>query len=146
MSNYMRRIASVFPIRLRAQLRGSARGYSLIELLVATAIVMILARLAVPVWTLIRQRGFDRAALSDVVNAGKALEAVDGTLTFSRTVVGPAAIPNLPGPRVSKGATLLVQRTKVGAKYNWYVRGKHGKGTITYYFQNGALTASKGKL
>jgi prepilin-type N-terminal cleavage/methylation domain-containing protein len=126
--------------------RQLPNGFSLIESAVVTAIITILTTLGMQSYRTLQHLVFDRTALSDVVNAGKALEVLDGTSTFAFTITGPAPIPPLPGQSVSRGTVLYVQRSRVGAGYSWYVRGSHHSGTTTYYFNDSTLSASRGEL
>ncbi|MFI5397473.1 MAG: type II secretion system protein [Candidatus Binatia bacterium] len=121
-------------------------GFSLIESTVVMAIMTILVTLGLQSYRTLQHLVFDRTALSDVVNVGKALEVLDSTSTFAFTVTGPAPIPSLPGQSVSRGTVLYVQRSRVGAGYSWYVRGSHHNGTTTYYFNDTTLSASRGEL
>ena len=118
----------------------------LIELLLVLAVLAVLGELGVAASNVLRQRAYDAVALSDVLNVGKALEALDDDTTFSETIEGPASIPWLPGPRVSKGTTLNVQRTRQGKGFNTYVRGSHHDGSAAYYLENGSLSATDAKL
>ncbi|MFI5365221.1 MAG: prepilin-type N-terminal cleavage/methylation domain-containing protein [Candidatus Binatia bacterium] len=116
-------------------------GFTLIELMVVAGIVLVLAALALPAYHVFRQQSYDSTALSDVVNAGHALEGLDGNDTFSVTVTGPGPIPGLPGPQVSNGTTLFLRRLQQGNGYSSLVQGSHRSGTLTFYFQDGALSA-----
>lgn len=130
---------SVRPFPANIDVRGPFdAGFSLVELMVTVSIVAILAALAVPSYNRIKQRFYDTTALSDVVNAGKALAGTDSKTAFSQTVLGPGPIKSLPGPYVSKGTTLLVQRTisRDGA-VTFLARGSHQKGSgATYFIDN----------
>ena len=119
----------------------SPRGFSLIELMVVAAMVAVLVALAVPAYRTFRQQSYDSTALSDVINAGHALESLDGSSTFSVTVTGPGSIPGLPGPQVSSGTTLFVRRLQEAGGYSSLVEGSNRRGTLTFYFQDGALSA-----
>jgi prepilin-type N-terminal cleavage/methylation domain-containing protein len=116
-------------------------GFTLIELLVVAGIVLVLAALALPAYQVFRQQSYDGTALSDVVNAGRALEGLDSNDAFSVTVTGPGPIPGLPGPQVSNGTTLFLRRLQQGNNYSSLVQGSHRSGTLTFYFQDGALSA-----
>ncbi len=121
---------------------SAPHGFSLIELMVVAGIILVLAALAVPAYHMFRQQSYDSTALSDVVNAGHALEGLDNSETFSVTVTGPGSIPGLPGPQVSSGTTLFLRRLQQqGTGYSSLVQGAHRSGTLTFYFQDGALSA-----
>lgn len=138
----------LFPPSIDA--RGPAEGgFSLVELMVTVSIVAILAALAVPSYNRIKQRFYDATALSDVVNAGKALAGTDSKTSFSQTVRGPGAIKALPGPYVSRGTTLLVQRTVAkNGSVTFLARASHQKGTGATYFvdDKGRVYATGAKL
>jgi prepilin-type N-terminal cleavage/methylation domain-containing protein len=124
------------------------RGFSLIELLVTVGIIGILSAMAVPAYSKLRQRFFDATALSDVTNAGKAVVGMDSSTSFAVTMLGPGAIKQLPGPRVSKGVTLTVTRT-VGrnGQATYQVTGTHSSGTgATYIFTGGKVYAKGARL
>lgn len=126
---------------------GSVRGFSLVELATTVAVLAILAALAIPAYRQVKRRAFDSAALSDTVNVGKAIDAMDSTTTFSRTVRGPGRVPNVPGAYVSRGTTLVVQRTRSRTGvYSTYVRGTHSKGVATFYYRDGRTTATGARL
>ncbi|HXQ22091.1 MAG TPA: hypothetical protein VN812_10500 [Candidatus Acidoferrales bacterium] len=137
---------NAFRERRHAPEFGEFAPVELIELLLVLAVLAVLGELGVEASSVLRQRAYDAVALSDVLSAGKALEALDDDTTFSETIEGPASIPRLPGPRVSKGTTLNVQRTRQGSGFSTYVRGSHHDGSATYYLENGALLATDAKL
>jgi prepilin-type N-terminal cleavage/methylation domain-containing protein len=125
--------------------RTDQHGFSLIELLVAISIVGVLAGIAVPTYQRLRQRFFDATALTDVMNAGKAVAAMDSAASFTVTVRGPARIRQIPGPLVSRGTTLTITRRVRRGVVTYQVRGTHQSGTgATFYFDNGSVYARGG--
>ncbi len=133
------------PLRLsRDGIRRPRAGFTLIELMVVVGIVSILTAMAVPSYSAIRRRVYDAAALSDVVNASRAIEGIDGTGAFRDVVVGPGSLPSLPGPMVSPGVRLMVRRrvNRRGRVFN-IVRGVHVQGTMRYFMRDGVLSAQK---
>jgi prepilin-type N-terminal cleavage/methylation domain-containing protein len=79
------------------------KGFTLIELLIVITIIGIIAAVALPQYSVYRQRGFDARANSDLRNAATAEEAY--YTTFQKyvdvTVTGPASPAELPGLSVS---------------------------------------------
>jgi prepilin-type N-terminal cleavage/methylation domain-containing protein len=124
------------------------RGFSMVELLVSVALVGILAAMAVPAYSKTRQRFYDATALSDVTNAGKALEALDSRTGFNVSVTGPGLIRQLPGPRVSRNVTLTIRRTVArNGRATYQVTGSHRSGTgATFIFTGGKVYAKGAKL
>ncbi len=128
--------------RSRNHRRRSRAGFTLIELMVVVGIISILTAMAVPSYSAIRRRVYDAAALSDVVNASRAMEGIDGTVAFRDVVRGPGPLPSLPGPMVSPGVRLMVRRrvNRRGRVFN-IVRGDHRQGTMRYFIRDGVLSA-----
>ena len=79
------------------------RGFSLIELMAAMAVLAILSALALPASSKVRRRFSDATVLSDVLNAGKALAGTDGNASFARTVSCPSAASPSSAPGGSRG-------------------------------------------
>jgi type IV pilus assembly protein PilE len=124
------------------------RGFSLIELMVTMAIIGILSAMAMPSYATLRKRFYDATALSDVENAGKAMEALDTKDVFTISVLGPAAIKQLPGPRVSKGTTLTLTRAAdKNGNFTYQISGTSSGGTgATYIFSGGRIYATGANL
>jgi prepilin-type N-terminal cleavage/methylation domain-containing protein len=137
------RHAKAFHCRTERRRLGTRRGFSLVELLTVLVVVATLTALALPAYSRVRQRFFDTTALTDVVNAGRALAALESSVAFAQTVRGPGPIRLLPGPLVSNGTTVFVRRTvdrKGGVTY--LVRGSHAQGSgAVFFFENGKVYA-----
>lgn len=119
------------------------RGFSLVELLTAVMVIGIIASAAVPAYSRLRQRVYDATALSDVINAGRAVAAMDGTRAFTVVVRGPGQVRQAPGVRVSRDTTLVITRRRGrGGTFTYQVTGIHRLGTgSTFYFENGRVYA-----
>ena len=79
------------------------RGFTLIELLIVITIIGIIAAVALPQFSVYRQRGYDARANSDLRNAATSEEAYYTTFQkyVSVSITGPASAPELPGLNVS---------------------------------------------
>jgi prepilin-type N-terminal cleavage/methylation domain-containing protein len=135
--------------RWRTERRCARRGgFSLIELLTVMLVIGVLGGLAIPAYSTVQRRFYDTTALSDVVNAGKALAGLDGPIAFSQTVRGPGAVRLVPGAMVSDGTTLLLKRTiGLDGTVTYLVRGTHAKGSGTvFFFDNGQVYAQPAQL
>lgn len=78
----------------------TADGFTLVELLVACAIVGVLAAIAIPQFASYRQRAYDARANSDLRNAATSEEAYFAT--FEKYLTGALATNSLPGFVLSK--------------------------------------------
>lgn len=55
--------------------RNGASGFTMVELIMVTVIIAILATLAIPQFAAYRQKGYNSAAINDLGNAKIVLEA-----------------------------------------------------------------------
>jgi len=116
-------------------LRGKNEGFTLIELLIVVAIIGLLAAIAIPQFSLYRQKGYNSAALSDLKNAKFSQEALfsdNGTFGSSQSSVtmdalaAPAVAGNLvvgamsPAPATAGG---VAGAALVGLKSDLSVTG-----------------------
>lgn len=111
-----------------------ARGFSLVEMLIVTALVGVIAALAIPAYDGVRRVSFNAMALSDLVSARTAVASDTAKLPDSETVIvtaGPASLSIAPHVRVSRGVKLTVEVTQSGGNG----KGK-GKGLETAPGQN----------
>jgi Tfp pilus assembly protein PilE len=105
---------------------------------VIVAVIGVLIAIAIPCYVLARQRSCDATALSDVINAGKAMETLDPrTPAFAQTVLGPGELRSVPGASVSKGTTLFVRYGREDGQPSYIVRAVHRCGRATFFYANG---------
>jgi type IV pilus assembly protein PilA len=103
------------------------RGFTLIELMVVTGIIGILAAIAIPNFSAYRQRSYNAAAISDVRNAATAQEAyyVDnsGYTSSMSTLMGTSY-----GLNISPNVNL----TGAGGSSGYTMTSFNSKGNKTY--------------
>lgn len=124
--------------------RAGADGFSLIELLTVMAVITVLGALAIPAYSRIQQRVYDTTALTDVINAGRALAGLESPIAFAQTVRGPGPIRLLPGPLLSAGTTMFLRRDiSPSGAVSYLVRGTHASGSgAVFFFENGRMYAA----
>ncbi|MCO6429244.1 MAG: prepilin-type N-terminal cleavage/methylation domain-containing protein [Deltaproteobacteria bacterium] len=110
---------------ISSQTIASSRGFTLLELLVVMAIVVILTGIAVPQFSAYRQRAFDLRALSDLRNLAAAEEVYfmdsESYLTCSNQ-----ECLNLPGiAALSRGVSISAQ----AAERSFTATASHDKGS-----------------
>ena len=118
------------------------KGFTLIELLVVVAIIGILAAIAIPQFSVYRQKGYDARAESDLRNAGTAEEAVfasNGAYVDLAATTGPSKPSTLPGLSISESVT--VQMTAGGQTFTGSSTSSLGSGvTCNWDSSNGGFT------
>lgn len=82
--------------------RQGRRGFTLIELLIVVVIIGILAAIAIPKFTAVREKGFRAAMMSDLKNLAAQQEIYHNeTFTFSTSLTSLSAVE-------SEGVTITI--------------------------------------
>lgn len=101
--------------------RRSARGFSLIEIMIAVVIIGLLVTIAVPAFVKIRQRSLNARFVSDLRVFAQAFEsyaALNGSWPAS---TGPGAMPTGMTEDDLKSGAWTTTRNSVGGRWSWDV-------------------------
>ncbi len=111
------------------------KGFTLIELLVVVAIIGILAAIAIPQFTVYRQRGYDSRAETDLRNFVTAQEAYFASNEQYTSGITP------PGFKQSSDVTITVALTGTSAFTATGTSGKGSGKTYTFDSTTGRITS-----
>jgi len=130
---------------------GTEEGFSIVELLVVGAIFGILALIAVPQYSMYRERSYKTAAANDLRNVALAQETffAQNAKYFEMSncsqvnALSQCTIDGLPGiSRLSKGVNMKIETTNAGFK----AEARHANSNLTCRWdstQGGMLGCSK---
>jgi len=107
------------------------RGFTLIELMVAVALIGILAAIAITQFSSYRQRGFDASAVSDLRNAAGAEEGLFATSGAYVSCRNANCGQRLPGFRLSKNVTIRMRNG--GGSFTGTSTHPNGTGRVWTY-------------
>jgi prepilin-type N-terminal cleavage/methylation domain-containing protein len=145
-----------------SKFRKSEEGFTLIELLIVVAIIGILAAIAIPQFSAYRQRAYNSAATSDIVNLAKSettfmddwqvfgssqiaatATTADGVLLVgpgtAATGIGGGVVAQFLQIPLSNGVSLVVNVDGTGASYA--AASKHFQGN-SFYGADSDVTAT----
>lgn len=106
-------------------------GFTIIELAIVTAIIAIVAALAVPIYSMFKSQALDSTAAVDARNVAPAAELVAavGGLSDPITIDGTGGpIPGLPGAIASPGTMLFI----IVGPNSYFIEAEHPGGTLRY--------------
>jgi type IV pilus assembly protein PilA len=108
-----------------------SRGFTLVELLVAVAVIGILAAIAIPQFGSYRRRSFDASANADLRNAATAQEALFATSGAYARCRNASCEQRLPGFHRSKNVAIRMRRA--AASFNGTSTHPNGSGKVWAY-------------
>lgn len=127
--------------RLKKSMENRQGGFTLIELLVVIIIIGILAAIAIPLFLNNRNKGYDKAAVSDITNVAKAVEAAgtDGVAYAAVTKAKIEEMTKISGDTPTLRYCATVATNTASADYVIQATSKSGS-TFQYAASQGGFT------